>query len=74
MVTMNVAKKLAVLKDVKGYTKELRMVSWNEAEPKLDIREWRPDGKCGRGITLSDEEGQLLLAALKQYYAEIYGE
>lgn len=73
MITMNVVKKLAVLREVKGYSKELRIVSWNQGEPKLDIREWKPDGKCGSGITLSDEEGQLLLEALEKHYSEEYG-
>lgn len=73
MITMNVVKKLTVLRDVNGYSKELRIVSWNQGEPKLDIREWKPDDKCGRGITLSDEEGQLLLKALEKHYSEEYG-
>lgn len=41
----------------KGWTKELNLVSWNEREPKYDIREWSPDhGRMGKGITLSKEE------------------
>ena len=41
----------------KGWTKELNLVSWNEREPKYDIREWSPDHqKMGRGATLSDTE------------------
>ena len=28
--------------NAKGWTKELNMVSWNEHEPKYDIREWLP--------------------------------
>ncbi len=41
----------------KGWTKELRSISWNDKEAKFDIREWSPDGeKMGKGITLSSEE------------------
>lgn len=45
-----------------GWTKELNLVSWNEAEPKYDIRSWSPDhSKMGRGITLTEEELAALL-------------
>lgn len=41
----------------KGWTKELNLVSWNDREPKYDIREWSPDhDRMGKGITLSDDE------------------
>jgi len=46
-----------------GWKKELNMVSWNEREPKLDIRDWSPGReKMGKGVTLSTEEA----AALKE--------
>ena len=45
----------------KGWTKEINRVSWNDREPKIDIREWSPDHiKMGKGITLTDEEAQKL--------------
>ena len=45
----------------KGWTKELNKVSWNGAEPKYDIRDWSPDHeKMGKGITLTDEEAEIL--------------
>ena len=41
----------------KGWTKELRSISWNNRDAKYDIREWAPDGeKMGKGVTLSTEE------------------
>lgn len=41
----------------KGWTKELSLVSWNDKDPKYDIREWSPDhAKMGKGVTLSKEE------------------
>jgi hypothetical protein len=53
-----------------GWSKELNLVSWNEREPKLDLREWAPDhSRMGKGITLSREEASalstLLATALK---------
>lgn len=49
----------------KGWTKELNRVSWNDADPKYDIRQWSPDHeKMGRGVTLSDDEFKTLLKAL----------
>lgn len=41
----------------KGWTKELRSISWNNREPKYDIREWAPgDESMGKGVTLTKEE------------------
>ncbi|WP_041701704.1 YdbC family protein [Gottschalkia acidurici] len=41
----------------KGWTKELRSISWNGREAKYDIRDWAPqDEKMGKGVTLSTEE------------------
>ncbi|MBE6518341.1 MAG: hypothetical protein E7Z70_02200 [Thermoplasmata archaeon] len=61
-----VTEKIAVLSESsKGWTKELNLISWNGREPKYDIREWSPDGsKMGKGITLSDEEVEVLKKAL----------
>lgn len=40
-----------------GWTKELNLVSWNDNDPKYDIREWDPKHeKMSRGITLTEEE------------------
>jgi hypothetical protein len=47
----------------KGWTKELNLISWNEREPKYDLRDWAPEHeKMGKGVTLSKEE----LLALKE--------
>lgn len=41
----------------KGWTKELNLVSWNDKEPKFDLREWDPNHeKMGKGMTLTREE------------------
>jgi hypothetical protein len=52
----------------KGWTKELNLISWNDREPKYDLRDWAPDHeKMGKGVTLSDEE----LRALKKLLGEL---
>jgi hypothetical protein len=46
-----------------GWTKELNLVSWNDREPKFDLRDWSADHeKMGKGATLTREE----LLALKE--------
>jgi len=46
-----------LLESAKGWTKELSLVSWNDKDPKYDIREWSPDhAKMGKGVTLTAEE------------------
>jgi hypothetical protein len=55
--------KIGVLSEASsGCSKQLNLISWNERDPKYDIREWAPDGvKMGKGVTLSKDE----LLALK---------
>ena len=51
----------------KGWTKELKLTSWNDREPKYDIREWSPDGeKMGKGITLNKDELKALRDVLNK--------
>lgn len=41
----------------KGWIKELNLVSWNDRDPKYDIRDWSPEhDKMGKGITLTRDE------------------
>lgn len=41
----------------KGWNKELNLISWNDKEPKYDIRDWDSEhNKMGKGVTLSIEE------------------
>lgn len=50
-----------------GWKKEVNLISWNEREPKYDIRDWSPDHeKMGKGITLTMEEWK----ALKDFMVE----
>lgn len=61
-----ITERIGVLSEnAKGWTKELNKVSWNEREPKYDLREWNPDhSRMGKGITLTDEEVETLQAIL----------
>ncbi len=62
-----IVKKIAVLsEEPSGWTKELNLVSFNDAPPKYDIRTWDAEHeKMGKGITLSEEEMALLKEAVK---------
>ena len=53
-----VTKHIGVLSEgSKGWQKELNLISWNDRDPKYDIRDWTPEhAKMGKGVTLSDSE------------------
>ena len=54
--------------NARGWSKEVNLISWNEKEPKYDIRDWAPDhSRMGKGVTLTADE----LAALKDLLAGI---
>lgn len=57
-IKYEIVKHLAVLSEgSKGWQKELNLISWNDKEPKYDIREWAPEhAKMGKGVTISKEE------------------
>lgn len=57
-------KNIGVLsKSASGWAKELNLISWNDREPKYDLRDWSPDHeKMGKGVTLTREE----LSALRE--------
>lgn len=41
----------------KDWKKELNLVSWNDREPKYDIRDWDPEHeKMSKGLTFTKEE------------------
>jgi hypothetical protein len=68
-IKFEVTKHIGVLSEgSKGWQKELNLVSWNDREPKYDIRDWAPErAKMGKGVTLSDAE----IAQLKRLLEEI---
>ncbi|HSL29254.1 MAG TPA: YdbC family protein [Anaerolineales bacterium] len=63
-IKYEIVKNIGVLsKAGSGWSKELNLISWNDREPKYDLRDWSADhDKMGKGVTLSREE----LAALKE--------
>ena len=57
-------------KSASGWAKELNLISWNDREPKYDLRDWSADHeKMGKGITLSKEELSALRALLNDIEA-----
>ena len=63
-IKYDIIENIGVLSEnTRGWTKELNLISWNNAKPKFDLRDWSPNHeKMGKGITLSNEE----LEALKE--------
>lgn len=63
-IKYEIVKPIGILsKSASGWSKELNLVSWNDREPKYDLRDWSADReKMGKGVTLSREE----LLALKE--------
>ena len=61
-----IVKNIAVLSTEKsGWTKEVNLVSFNDAPPKYDLRTWDPSHeKMDKGITLSKEEMKAFLDAM----------
>lgn len=50
-----------------GWQKEINMVSWNQREPKYDIRDWNQGHeRCRKGITLTVDEVIALRDALNE--------
>lgn len=61
-IKYEIIEEIGVLSEsVKGWTKELNLVSWNGGIPKYDIRDWAPGHeKMGKGVTLTEEEAKKL--------------
>lgn len=57
---------IADLSEGGSWKLELNLISWNNAEPKYDIRNWNEDRtKMSKGITFNKSEMKLLKKALK---------
>jgi hypothetical protein len=67
-IKYDIIKTLAVLSEgSKGWKKELSLISWNDREPKYDIREWSEEHeKMRKGVTFTLSELQALKAALNE--------
>lgn len=64
-IKMDIIEDYGVISEKNGYELRLRKISWNGRDAKFDIRPWKDD-KCGKGITLTDEELKGLLDKLKE--------
>ena len=75
-IKFTIEKEIAVLSTSnKGWNKEVNLVSWNDRPAKLDVRDWAPKHeKMGKGITLTNEEAEKLVAALVNYQNELDAE
>lgn len=62
-----IVEEIAVLSEnTQGWRKEFNLVSWNGRPPKFDLRDWSADhAKMGKGITLTNEEFEVLSKAIK---------
>ncbi len=62
-ITFKITKELGIISEnQKGWTRELNMVSWNDHDPKYDIRDWSPDHtRMSKGISMTEEEMQKLV-------------
>jgi len=67
-IKYEIIKKIGVLStSASGWEKQLNLISWNDREPKYDLREWSPDGeKMGKGVTLTKDELMALKALLEK--------
>lgn len=67
-IKYDIIKTLAILSEgSKGWKKELNLISWNEREPKYDIREWSEEHeKMRKGVTFTLPELQALKDALNK--------
>ncbi|MFR9279567.1 YdbC family protein [Levyella massiliensis] len=63
----DIVERLGVLsEDAKGWKKELNLVSWNERDPKYDLRSWNAEHtRMSKGITLTKEEVEILSSLLE---------
>ncbi|MBO0473829.1 hypothetical protein IGL98_000163 [Enterococcus sp. DIV0840] len=62
-----IVEEIAILSEnTQGWRKEFNLVSWNGRPPKFDLRDWSSDHeKMGKGITLTNEEFEILSKAIK---------
>ncbi len=57
-IKFEIVEHIGVLSEsAKGWKTELNLVSWNEREPKYDLRNWSENHeKIGKGIALTKDE------------------
>jgi Uncharacterized protein conserved in bacteria len=57
-IKYKIVEQLGVISEsAKDWKKELNLVSWNDRDPKYDIRDWSEEhDKMGKGVTLTKDE------------------
>ena len=67
-IKYDIIQKIAVLSQrPRGWERQLNLISWNDGEPKYDLRDWSPDGtRMGKGISMSTEELGVLKGILEE--------
>lgn len=67
-IKYDIIETLAVLSEgSKSWKKELNLISWNDREPKYDIRDWSEEHeKMRKGVTFTLSELQALKEALNE--------
>ncbi len=57
-IKYEIVQRIAVLSQrPRGWERQLNLISWNDAEPKYDLRDWSPDGsRMGKGISMTKAE------------------
>ena len=66
-IKFEIVKPIGVINETdKGWKKELNLVSWNDREPKYDLRDWSENHeRMGKGVTLTKEEVEKLKEILE---------
>ena len=67
-IKYDIIQKIAFLSQrPRGWERQLNLISWNDGEPKYDLRDWSPDGtRMGKGISMSAEELGVLKGILEE--------
>lgn len=67
-VRFEIKEKIGVIAEYpSGWSKEINLVSWNDAAPKYDIRDWDPNHEhMSRGITMHVDEIKKLSEFIKE--------
>ncbi len=58
-ITYEIVEHIGIISEnaTSGWKKELNLISWNNGNPKYDIRDWAPNHeKMGKGITITADE------------------
>lgn len=71
-IKFEIVEHIGVLSEsAKGWKTELNLVSWNDREPKYDLRNWSENHeRVGKGIALSKEEVSKLKEILNNKIVE----